>query len=249
MRYIRAFLMSLGMFSAIPTPNIWEDRLMPMMLPCLPVIGALIGVIWYGIIFLLRLANVPPLIQGALAMLAPFALCGFLHADGYMDASDAIFSRRGIEDKKRILKDPNVGAFGVIAIVIAFLLQFSAMVTVTSTERNIYLIICIPILSRCIAGAAMLNCRAMFEIGFAASFKADTKPVHTVFICLFALFPTVAAGFLTATAIIVILTEVLAGILATAWTYRQFYGLSGDLCGFIITVSELAGVLCMAIIA
>ena len=251
MRYFRAFLMTLGMFSAIPAPeNIWDADLMPMMLPCLPVIGALIGAVWYGVALLLGLAGFSPMIQSAAVMLAPFILCGFIHAEGYMDTADAVFSRRSAEEKKRILKDPHAGAFGVIALAVLFLLQFCAVFTFVSSQSCLIMVVFIPILSRCAAGAATLNCRAMSDTGYAALFKQNTKPRHTVFICVLAVIAAVLAWYSSGSAgLIILFTEVLAGVLAAAWLYRQFGGLSGDLGGFIITVSELAGVLCLAVLA
>ena len=250
MRYFRALLMSLGMFSTLLIPrNIWDDKLLPLMLPCLPVTGAIIGTLWYVIALLVRMADIPPLIQSAAAMLAPFALCGFIHTDGYIDTADAIFSRASLDEKKRILKDPRVGAFGAISLAVLFLLEFCATATIVLSKGNYCTLIFIPILSRCCAGAAMLNMKAMSDTGYAATFKANSKLSHTVFICVVGVLAAATAWLFAGNiAIIVLIVEAIAGVLAMAWTYRQFEGLSGDLCGFIITVGELAGILCLAVL-
>ena len=249
MGLLKGFVMSLGMFSIIPVPkNNWNDKYIPWVIPSLPLVGILIGLIWYALAFGLKQFSVPPLLHGATALFIPFILSGFIHADGYMDTADAVYSRRDLAEKKRILKDPNVGAFAVIAIVGIILFQFCAVQTILNAEKALLIFAFIPAISRCVAGIAMLNLKPVFETGYNASLKDNTKRRHSIFICLLAAIILLTAWFTLGLTALALLIGALFGILATIYLYRQFQGLSGDLCGCIITISEFAALLCIALI-
>jgi len=54
MNLIKGFIMSLGMFSIIPVPkNSWNDKYMALVIPNLPLVGVLIGLLWYGLAYAL----------------------------------------------------------------------------------------------------------------------------------------------------------------------------------------------------
>lgn len=242
--------MSLGMFSAIPVPkNSWNDKYMPLCVPCLPVVGVVLGSLWFGTAVFLQHVALPVMLRASVITVIPMLLSGFLHLDGYMDTSDAILSRRNLDEKRRILKDPHVGAFAAIMLAILLLFQFSSVYTVIMEEKELLALLFIPIISRCCAGLVLLKLKPMSETGFAAMFRAGTGPVHTVFI-VFVMISALALtfGLSGIQALIVLLTETLAAVCVTAYVYRQIEGISGDLCGCIITVTELAGLLTLAIL-
>ena len=121
-----AFFMAWGMFLSLPCPfPRWNEKARGRMLACLPIIGILIGAVWAFAAFLLsRIACPKPVAAFVLSML-PFILTGFLHLDGFSDVCDAILSRRDLEKRRSILKDPHIGAFGVICIALLLIAQFS----------------------------------------------------------------------------------------------------------------------------
>ena len=249
MSFIKGFIMSLGMYSIIPVPKkSWDDKCMHVLIPALPLVGVLIGFLWYGLSFVVSSLPFPLMIKSIFILFIPFILSGFIHLDGYMDTADAVFSRRSIDEKKRILKDPHVGAFAVIALAGLILFQFGAVYTIIESQKDLLIFVLIPVVSRCIAGIAALRLKSVFETGYIKSYKKGTKIGHTVFICiLIALCGTVAWLMLGITAL-PLLAAVATGIITTCYLYKQFQGISGDLSGCIITVSELAALLCMAVV-
>ena len=60
-----------------------------------------------------------------------FYLTGGLHADGYMDTADGLFSGRSRERMLEILKDSRVGAGGVTAFVFLVLLKVAFLSQLT----------------------------------------------------------------------------------------------------------------------
>jgi len=248
MGVIRGFAMSLGMFSVIPVPKgSWDEKYMRLTMPALPFVGLLIGAIWYGAAYFLKEVSAPLMIQSAIALFIPFFMSGFIHVDGYMDSADAVLSRRDTDEKRRILKDPHVGAFAVIAIIMLMIFQLCSVYTVLETGKHLIAFVFIPVISRCAAGAAMLCLKPAFESGYAVSFRKGTTPRHTVFICATALACLAAAGLTLRFSAWPLLAEALVAAIATVYLYRQINGMSGDLAGCIITVSEFAALLCCAL--
>jgi adenosylcobinamide-GDP ribazoletransferase len=137
------------------------------MLVFLPAVGLVIGLIWYGLYLLMARINIPLQLQIAALMLYPYLITGFIHLDGFMDTSDALLSRRPLEDKLRILKDPHTGAFAVISVAILFIICYASM---SSVMEQVHLkqaldiakgdpmlaLIFIPVITRCCSAAAVL---------------------------------------------------------------------------------------------
>jgi len=249
MKLLQGFIMSIGMFSIIPVPiKSWNDKSLPIVLPTLPLVGAIIGAIWYGLSYLLSLLFLPLMLESVVVLFIPLVLSGCIHLDGYMDTADAVLSRRDLEEKKRILKDPHTGAFAVIALIILLLFQFSAVYTITDAQKGLLIFIFIPIISRCIAGIAGLNLKLISETGINASFKNGSKTGHTIFTCIVLLICCTAAWFILGLSMLPLLVEAVIGVIAVWYLYKQFKGISGDLCGCVITVSELSALICFALL-
>ncbi len=241
--------MSLSMFSIIPTPQIWSENALSLMIPFFPLVGAIIGALWYGIFILLQSLNVPLMLSAVILALCPLILSGFIHIDGYMDTSDAIFSRAPLEKKKAILKDSHVGAFAVIAFVTYALLMVAGVYSFLQKENNPLMLIFIPMFSRCISATFMLAISPMSQTGYAASFKKDTKPIHIIAVAFWAVL-CIVLSFLTVGvfSIYIILIELLCGAICGVYVVNQLKGISGDLCGFIMSVSELCAIIALAVI-
>ena len=115
MKYIRGFLMAWGNFSAVPCPyHKWHEESRKAMLAMLPLVGLMLAVIVCVAWWLLDLGSMNSIFTGVAITAIYFYCNGFIHMDGFMDCSDAILSRRPeLEERQRILKASDVGAFAV----------------------------------------------------------------------------------------------------------------------------------------
>jgi len=250
-KYFRGFYLSLGMFTAIPLPaHLWGGDCMRLALPCLPLIGGLIGALWWGAAELFILGEVHLIFTAAVISLIPFVLTGFLHLDGYMDTSDAVLSRRPLEDKRRILKDPHTGAFAVIMLAVLFILQFASVYVVTESAGKLGLLAAVTVISRCCAAWSVLSLSVMQDSGYAKVFSENTGLSHKIFVAALAVL-TAALFFLYSGGygLAVVGAVILGYMCATAYVFREFKGISGDLTGFAIVISELCGLMALAIIS
>ncbi len=105
-----------SLFSVFPVPGrLAEQGLRSRWLLCaFPLVGAAVGLVCWGWVWLCDWLGVPDLLRGAFLCLIPPALTGGIHLDGYADTCDALGSHSTPERKQRILRDPHCGAFAVI---------------------------------------------------------------------------------------------------------------------------------------
>ena len=247
---IKGFFMSLSMFSIIPLPKIWDRAAFSWVAPSLPVVGFIIGLLWYGSVQVLIYLNIPLMLQATLIFLFPAMISGFIHVDGYMDTSDAIYSRVEMLKKQEILKDPHVGAFAAIMLSVYLLVGFAAVYSVLEAVISINLVvfIFIPVLSRNLAGIVLLVAKPMKSTGFGAIFRENTKWFHILILfCILVL--STLIGWLVGgvTAVYAFAALIIGGFVVSLCVLKQMGGISGDLCGFIITVSELFALLALAV--
>lgn len=169
MKLLTGFLMTWGNFCSLPCPvKRWDDNCKSLMLGFLPTIGLVIGLLWAGIYVGLVYLSFPFLVVSFILAFLPFSLCGFMHMDGFMDCSDAIMSRRPLEEKQRILKDTHTGAFAVISAVFMILGYFAFISTAASMGMDFVNIVIITVLSRSIAGLEVLLSRPLGTSQYAA---------------------------------------------------------------------------------
>lgn len=242
--------MALGMFCAVPLPfNLWDDKCMNLMLPCFPLVGALIGAIWWGAAELLVFFGLHSALVSAVLAAAPFFLTGFLHLDGYMDTSDAVLSRRPLEDKLRILKDPHAGAFAVIMIAVLFIFQFSAVYAVVECGRRLLTLIFIAVISRCASSLSILWLVPMPQSGYANMFKKDAKTAHKIFLILVFLGALALSWLSAGVGGVIVSAAVVFGYAgALIYAYTDLKGISGDVAGFALVIGELCGLTALAVI-
>lgn len=240
-RLITGFFMSWGMFCAIPCPlKRWDEGAKGYMLLLLPVIGAMLGALWALAAFLLRLASLPGLMAAGLLTVIPYLLTGFIHLDGYMDCSDAILSRRDIEERRRILKDSHTGAFAVIALAVLLLLAFSFL-TGLSEDAPVWCLLFVPAASRCVSALCVMCLRPMPGSSYEKvqpAVSGGYKTAACVLLAVAAALPVILFGLRGLCAAV---TMAVSG-LAVAYARGQLGGMNGDISGFAITLGECAGV-------
>ena len=247
-RIIRAFFMAFYMFTAIPCPFCkWNDEARPLVTVFLPAVGAEIGLLWALLAFLLRHFNLPALAGAAALCAFPYLVTGFTHLDGFMDVTDAVKSWRGLEERRRILKDPLAGSFAVAACVVLVLLGFALFASAKS-DADFIILIFIPIVSRCMSGLAVTVLRPMSTSQYSGTYQKGIKKSHVAVLaaalaaaCALSFFCCGVYGFAS--------TAVIAGYLfALRRGFKSLDGMSGDIAGYSLTVAELCGVAVYALI-
>ena len=168
MKYFTGFMMAWGNFCSLPCPSKrWNQNYQSLMLGFLPLVGLIIGIIWAAVYFALVYFGFPFFVVSFLITLLPFALCGFMHMDGFMDCCDAIMSRRPLEDRQRILKDSNTGAFAVVSMIFFVLGYFCFLSTAVTTGVDFVNMVMIVVMSRAVSGLHVLIATPMAQSQYA----------------------------------------------------------------------------------
>lgn len=254
MKFLTGFFMAWGNFITLPCPyKKWDSKLLKLMLMFLPTIGAVIGALWLLVIELMKYFRLPDQVTAFVAVFFLFAICGFMHLDGFMDCNDAILSRRPLENRQRILKDSNVGAFAVVSVVFLLIGWYACMSRqIQSTSIAVYFFI--PIFSRACAGEAVIRCKPIGHSQYAAGHEEEKNGKYyfgallqlAVFILIWCLI--FGSGSLDWMQVIVIAAEILTCFAAGAYARHQLGGMSGDIAGYTICFGELAAILTAAIL-
>jgi len=93
-----------------------------------PVVGALVGLLSAGTLWLSKLAGLPDMAAALIAIGFSILLTGALHEDGLADVADGFGGGTTREAKLDIMRDSRVGAYGVLALILAIGLKGALLV-------------------------------------------------------------------------------------------------------------------------
>lgn len=273
--------MAWGNFSAIPCPyHKWHDDSRKAMLSMLPIVGIMISCITVAAWWILDMLGVPDILTGVLVTAVYFCTAGFIHLDGFMDCSDAILSRRPeLEERQRILKSSDVGAFAVISLML-MLMIFTASMIILAQDFDIQragMLAGVMVISRCMAADNVMRKPAMktsqyIDLGDSDAVAAtdSVKPeaakksqkkkltgedfvLSLIAVLTVVILPAICASGTGNRLLedIVLFIPVVAVLIAAAIAGRnarnQLGGMNGDIAGYMIVMSETAGVLAAAL--
>jgi adenosylcobinamide-GDP ribazoletransferase len=96
-----------------------------------PLVGLFIGILLL-LVQLVAFDLFSGFLTAAIVLFVLSAVTRGLHLDGLMDVCDGIFGGHTPERRLEIMKDPHVGAFGVVGLVLILLLKFGALASLNS---------------------------------------------------------------------------------------------------------------------
>lgn len=199
-----------------------------------PLVGAVIGAFLMGFWWLLA-GRIPLELVALGAVIFEFLFTGGLHADGYMDTCDGLFSGRDKERKLAIMKDSRVGSNGVIAFVFLVLLKWQLLLTVSNTYIYEVLFI-MPVLSRYGLTLSIRLFPYARPEGMGKAF-AVYSPKSTLWISTVL---TLLPVFLYGWHYLLYMGSVIAiNLILNQFITKQIDGVTGDTYGFVIETTEL----------
>lgn len=123
------FLFIVGFFTRLPVGEFggaWQGRLASGAW-AFPIVGILIGIMGASVCAIAHWAGLSPLLAAVFAVVAQILLTGALHEDGLSDVADGFGGGRDRDAKLDIMRDSRVGAYGVLAIVLAVIMRVAAV--------------------------------------------------------------------------------------------------------------------------
>lgn len=241
MNLFNSLIIAFSTYSQIPMPQVqWNERNMKYSICFFPAIGIAIGAIFLLWLYICQFLHIGSMLKGVVAALLPVLISGGIHMDGLCDTADALASHQSQEKKLLILKDSHCGAFAIIACVCYLLLACAVFSEIQNMQQGI-IIALIFILSRSISGFALVTLKHNPASSLLKAFaeSAHKKMVRTIML-LYIIPISCALLYIN----IVYGIAVLVACAATFFYYRhmayqQFSGITGDLAGFFLQLTEL----------
>jgi len=243
MKFLRSLCFTFSMFSRLPVPNLsWRDENMRYIMALFPLVGAVVGFIEWAWLWLSATLGFSPLMRAAGLTILPVAVTGAIHLDGFCDTIDALASHAPPERKRAILKDPNSGAFAVVAAGCYLLACFALCAELDVTARTPLLLLFTFVISRSLSGFGVLTLKESASPGLAAAFRQSADRRISLLV-LGAFFLIAAAGLIAfggVTGAVMVLLALLCFLWLRRLALRSFEAMSGDLAGWFLSVCELA---------
>ena len=248
---LKSMAITFAMYSKLPVKNFeWTKENMKYCLLFLPLVGLIEGICLILFVMFFDRIAVNQFLKAALITAFPVIYTGGVHMDGFLDTMDALGSNQSREKKLEILKDSNSGAFAVIGGIIYFLLYFASIISFKNITQ-IYILAISYILIRAYSALSLLVFKNARGSGLAYEFSSKSS-LYTnrivLFICIIVC------------SLIIMYINLHLGIICTIAVYMvflyyrvksfdEFGGVTGDLAGYFLQLSELVTVLILAIAA
>lgn len=251
MDMLRSLVMVFGMYSKIPMPKIeWEEKNMKYMMLLFPLVGALEGLLLFGLWKLLFFFGISEYLRAAAVTVFPLLYTGGIHMDGFLDTSDALGSHLSRERKLEILRDCHMGGSALTAALVYIVLYYSAALSLRQ-EAQIVVLCLLFVLSRAYSALSVLCFRNARGEGSLMRFQdASEKALScTVLILIILLSSLISALYRPNIGIVSSIALYICFYYNRLFVCRQFGGITGDIAGFFLQLAELIGILLIALVS
>ena len=239
---MRGLITAIRTLTVLPLPGKDAERYSSA-LYFFPLVGGLIGLVVYGAVRLVADGLHWPLGAGVACVAVSALISGGLHLDGLADVFDSMGGRTR-ERKLEIMKDPRIGSFGVIALVIVLLAKFGAAIELVNPDK--YWLFVLPyVISRTLQVAFVVCLPYARREGTAQPFVEGARAIHLIV----ALIIGAALCFLVARWMGLVFLGVsmvpLAGLIL--WMRKVYGGVTGDLIGMGSEMIEIFVFICLVV--
>jgi adenosylcobinamide-GDP ribazoletransferase len=248
MKFLKGFFITIQFFTALPIRRElpMDDQHLRKAVQAFPLLGLFQGVFYSCFLYiLLEYTPFTHLAAAFLLWLATILLTGGIHLDGWMDASDAYFSYRDQEKRLEIMKDPRIGAFGVLSIIILLSCRFFFIYELTRfTPLVSYtLIAAIPFLSKSVMGGLLLTVKPAKKEGLGFLFQSAAAPaalwIYPLYLIVFLLLVWHFQNKQTFSVGILFVAAVASLIFCRHKAFKWFGGITGDVLGASVEGTEV----------
>lgn len=230
---MRSLRIAFGLLTTLPfrLPDDWSAGDSGRAAVWYPFVGLTIGglawLAWKGAMLIF-----PPSVSGIITLVVWVALTGALHLDGLADCCDGLFSSATPERRLEIMKDPRLGSFGVIGLILILFLKAAILGTLASSA-SLGIILAASLSRWCVLPAALLPLARRGGMG--ADFSSGLRRT-SIFVS--ALLPLGIALALGPRGILSALAGLCAADLVLLLARSRIGGVTGDVFGALVEVVE-----------
>lgn len=240
MSFLKSIIVTFSFFTTIPMPMIvWEQKYFRYVPFLLPVVGLVIGSFAFALLYLLQLSELSHLMISIFIVVYFIFITGGLHLDAVMDTCDAHYSRRDRERKLEIMKDSRVGAFAVVGLFCLLTLKIGVIHELLSNHNLGWYLLLVPILSRTMQAMMLYLAPYAQEEGIAALYKPVIKKYDLIVHIIYLISIFLVAHFLGLKVLNLFLVSIFIFLYYRRFAIKQFGGITGDIIGAFLELSEL----------
>ncbi|HPC86387.1 MAG TPA: adenosylcobinamide-GDP ribazoletransferase [Smithellaceae bacterium] len=197
--------------------------------------GGLVWLVWLGLNLIF-----PPPVASVLALAVWVGLTGGLHLDGLADCCDALPSSVPLERRLEILKDPHLGTFGGVGLIVVLLAKAAALAALPPAF-GLGIVLAATVSRWLILPAALLPQARPDGMGvdFALGLRRSA-------IILSAVLPLGIAFAMGARGWIALAAALAAAAALLALSCARIRGVTGDVFGLLVEVTETVILLSLA---
>jgi adenosylcobinamide-GDP ribazoletransferase len=239
---MKYFRIAFGLMTTLPfrLPDDWQAGDSGRASVWYPFVGLVIGgLTWLTWMGTTRLFS--PLVAGILSLIVWVALTGGLHLDGLADCCDGLLASTTVERRLEIMKDPRLGAFGGIGLVLTLLLKAAVLSSLTA-NTSLGILFAASLARWCILPAGLLPLAR--PSGMGADFKAGFR---NWFIAAGAVIPLGLAIILGTRGLISLAAGLITAALVLCLAKSRINGVTGDVFGMTVEVVEVVALLAFVI--
>lgn len=243
---MKHLLIAFNLMTTIPLPTSkdWQTGDSGRASVWYPFVGLIIGgLTWLTWMGTTRIFPAP--VAGILTLILWVTLTGGLHLDGLADCCDGLLASTTTERRLEIMKDPRLGAFGGIGLVLTLLLK-AATLSALTPETSFGIILAASLARWCILPAGLLPLARPSgkvpnaPVGMGADFKAGFRPW---FIAVGAIVPLTLSIILGTRGLVSLAAGLLAAALVLRLAKSRINGVTGDVFGMTVEVVEVVSLL------
>lgn len=203
--------------------------------------GWLTALVMAGVLYLSSLL-LPLSVAVVLAIASRLLLTGALHEDGLADFCDGFGGGLNKERILAIMKDSHIGCYGVLGLIIYFLLLYSLLTSLPVHLACLVILVADPF---CKGLSALITSRLSYARTAATSkvqvVYAKLSSKYFIQSAVFALLPLlIIFGLLSPIYYMAVILPILLFLLLTAFMQRKIQGYTGDCVGALFLLTELA---------
>ena len=252
---IKSFVSAISLFSKIPMPSLdykeGDDR---YSLCFFPVVGLVLCFFVCGLVWLLQYMEGVNRLDGKywelivtlVYIMLPVALTGGIHVDGFVDTMDAMHSYGNIEKKLEILKDPHIGAFGVIKLL--ELVGIWIVGLMIAGTRFMPLAALGFIISRAMSGISVIMFRPAKPTGMLVYEKSSSARKVSIVVLFLWILITWSIGVLRygVMGVAIIVASTFCFVYYRYRANKEFGGVTGDTSGCFLVLTETTVIVLIA---
>lgn len=202
-----------------------------------PAIGAVVGLAAW-IAFAVMSSVTPALVAAAGAVAVLSLLTGAIHLDGLADSADGLLRATGDAAKRlEVMRDPRLGSYGVTAIVVVLIAEVAAISSI-SPSRALAALVIAGALSRLatlyvIAFVPYVRSAGLGIAAWDSNHRFADLVIGSAFVAILSLLDWRRA-------LVALPLVVLGTVSVSVLARRRLGGATGDTCGAVAEVSQLA---------